>query len=540
MTKRRLMKSGVPALLFACLCVLSCAAQNLNGDWTGGIDFRKSWQYANLHFTTEKESISGTIDLPEQNQIGVPIKRIVVKGPHVRLEWQGNGLAVFEGQFRGDSISGQFTQGNQKGTFGFVRVARVNPQIFEQYAGSYRLTNGRFMDIGVNNANELRYSETTGGRIGTLYPSSEIAFFSGPTVDTPFPVNVRVTFIKNRQGTVTGLTWKEGRGRLVPGVRLPHIQEAVTFRNGDATLTGWLFMPATQGPHPALMVIYPGYTFPRKVSSFPYFFVRYGIAVLTLNGKTIGGRSADYHHSSFEERARDALAGVEMLRNRNDIRPEKIGLHGSSLSSWVVPIAATLSRNVAFLILRVPSAIPVADNILYEIENDLRERDFSESDITKAKALRHLLNQAILAGTGWETLRAEIERAKNEKWFGYARVGWFLSVAIPPDASTLKGLQDPISYDPLPVLERVTVPVLAVSAELDKSVNTKESVPILRNALRKAGNKDFTILVLPKASHDLLKAKTGYNSEYVRLKGHVPGYWNEMASWLKKQTRQER
>lgn len=192
--------------------------------------------------------------------------------------------------------------------------------------------------------------------------------------------------------------------------------------------------------------------------------------------------------------------------------------------------------DVAFIILRVGSAIPPAENIVYEIENDLRERNFSEDDIAKATALRKLANTTILSNTGCDALKAEVERAKNEKWFGYARVGWLSSLSLPPDAATLKGLQDPISYDPVPVLEKVTVPVLAFNGELDKSVNTKVSVPLMERALRKAGNKDFTIIVLPHASHDLMEAQTGYNSEWVRLKREVPGYWETMATWLRKRT----
>src|SRR5205823_14872324 len=112
---------------------------------------------------------------------------------------------------------------------------------------------------------------------------------------------------------------------------------------------------------------------------------------LQLTGRTVNGKLANYDHSSFEESARDVLAGVEMLKARKDIDPKQIGLHGSSLGAWVAPLAATLSPDVAFLILRVGSAIPVADNILYEIENDVREQGFSEEDIAKTVGLRRLL-----------------------------------------------------------------------------------------------------------------------------------------------------
>ncbi len=528
--------------LFWCGFLIPCyaAQQSFEGDWVGGIDFGKEWQSINFHFKTGQGGITGTLDLPQQGRNGLPLKQVVVEASRIRIEWQGrSGLAIYEGQLKDGGISGSFQQGETRGTFVVARVAKVDSKIYDRYAGSYRLTNDRFIDIGTYEYPTFADSKT--GRTGTLYPSSETTFFSGSSVGIPFPVSLKVTFNRNARGEVTGLTWSENGSRPLSANKLPHKQEVVTFQNGDATLTGTLYLPATKGRHPAIVKVDPGYSLFPNHGFFPYFFVRQGIAFLTLTERKVGGSKVGYQQSGFEERARDALAGVQMLKSRSNINPKQIGLHGSSLSSWVVPLAATLSPDVAFIILRVGSAIPTADNILYEIESDLREQNyiqpgsFSEDDIAKTIALRRLLNTTILSNTGWDMLKSEIEKARNEKWFGYTRVGWFSSVATPPDAAALKGLQDPISYDPVPILERVTVPVLAFNAELDKSVNTKVSVPIMERALRKAGNKDFRIVVLPKASHDLMEAETGYNSEWVRLKRQVPGYYTTMAAWLRKQ-----
>ena len=511
----------------------SCLAQSsIEGDWMGGLDSGSSWQYINLHFKSQDQKLVGTLDFPEQGRTGLTLNRIVVEASRVSFEWQGDaGLATFNGQLTDRVIVGEFKQGEAKAKFGAARVANVDPKIYDDYGGSYRLSSDRFIYVGVNNANELRFADSKTGRTGVLYPESESMFFLGSAVDIPYPIEGRVSFSR-KNGQVSGLTWTENGTTPITAKKIQHREEAASFNNGDATLNGRLFLPPGQGPHAAIVLVNPGYVFPRKTSYFPYSFLQHGIAVLTLNGKSAGGKPVDYQHSSFEERARDALAGVTYLKAHKAIDAKRIGLHGASLSSWVVPLAATLSPDVAFIILRVGSAIPVAENIPYEIENDLRERNFSEDDIAKATALRRLANKTILSNAGWDALKAEIEKAKNEKWFGYARVGWMSSLTVPPDTATLKGLQDPISYVPVPVLEKVTVPVLVVNAELDKSVNTKVSLPIMEKALRKSGNKDVTILLLPRTSHDLMQAETGYNSEWVRLKRLNPQYWETMSAWL--------
>jgi dienelactone hydrolase len=533
---RKLPLIGVVTVALSCLYVLPCQAQQtLDGDWTGGIDFGKSWQSIDFHFKTGKEGIKGTLDFPAQNLTGLPVDRIVFEPPHLRIEWQGKlGLSVFDGLLKGEAISGTFTQGERTATFDLVRVAKVDPKLYEQISGSYQLGLDRFVDIGPT-SDSARFVDSKTRRAGYLFPASQNMFFSGPSIGIPFPVELRITFLRNKSGEVSGLIWREKGARPVMGKKLPFKHEEVSYKLGDVTLTATLVLPATKGPHPALIDVGQGYFLSRHNGLDQYFYARQGLAVMTPMLRSVGGRESNYLRSSFDERAREVLAGVEMLKRRPDINPRQIGLYGDSQTAWIAPLAATFSPDVAFLILRVPSALPVTENILYEIETNLRRDDFSETDISQTKALRRLIHKTILTNTGWETLKAEIEKARSEKWFPYVRAGWFSSLKIPPDDKTARELRDPLTYDPLPVLEKVTVPVLAMNGELDEAVPTKQSVPILERALRKAGNKDFTIVVLPKAGHNFLETDQPYGAQqYVRKKRYVSGYWDTMAAWLKK------
>jgi fermentation-respiration switch protein FrsA (DUF1100 family) len=105
---------------------------------------------------------------------------------------------------------------------------------------------------------------------------------------------------------------------------------------------------------------------------------------------------------------------------------------------------------------------------------------------------------------------------------------------MPPDDSTLKELRGALDYDPVPMLERVTVPVLAMNGGLDENVPTKLSVPLMEQALRKAGNKDFTVTVFPKAGHNFMETDTPYGSAFARQVRYVPDFWDTMATWLRK------
>ena len=532
MTRRTV--GWILCLLIGCMCTSVSEAKSIEGDWVGGIDFEK-WQPVNLHFTTEQQVVSGTIDFPYQNRMGVSLTKVVINNPHVRVEWQADGgLAIFEGLLKGDSISGEFSQDGREAKFGLVRMARVDPKLNEEYSGSYQLSPDRFIDMGPL-GDHIRFIDSKTRRTRYLYASSETSFFAGPSVGIPFPVELRVTFLRNKQGKVSGLKWKENGTRPLTAQKLPYREEELSYQYRDITVTAKLLVPATRGPHPALIDLGQGYFLGPDNGPDQYFYVRQGLAMMTPIRRTISGSEANYLKSSFEERAREVLAGVEMLRQRKDINPRQVGLYGDSQTAWIAPLAATLSPDVGFLILRVPSALPVIENILYEIESNLRRDNRSEADITKALALRQLIHHTILTNTEWENLRALIDKSKNETWFPYVRAGWFPSLKIPPDETTVKGLRDPLTYDPLPILQNITVPVLALNGELDEAVPTKKSVPILESAFRKAGNKDFTIMVLPKAGHNFMETDRPYGAqEFVRKKRYVSGYWETIADWLRK------
>jgi hypothetical protein len=55
--------------------------------------------------------------------------------------------------------------------------------------------------------------------------------------------------------------------------------------------------------------------------------------------------------STIEDFATDALADVEYLKGRSEINPKRIGLIGQSEGGLLAPLAATMSSDIAFIVL---------------------------------------------------------------------------------------------------------------------------------------------------------------------------------------------
>jgi hypothetical protein len=51
-------------------------------------------------------------------------------------------------------------------------------------------------------------------------------------------------------------------------------------------------------------------------------------------------------------------------------------------------------------------------------------------------------------------------------------------------------------------------------------------------ALKAAGNRDYTLVVIPKANHGMLEAKVGSTAEVKSLQRFAPAYFTKIEDWL--------
>jgi pimeloyl-ACP methyl ester carboxylesterase len=297
-------------------------------------------------------------------------------------------------------------------------------------------------------------------------------------------------------------------------------EEEVSYQNGNIKLAATLLLPNTKSPHP--VIVFQHAARPSKRDVWRFFadqFARRGIACLIYDNRGVGGSTGN-SRVGFEDLASDGIAAINYLKTRKDINRKQIGLFAASQGAWVAPIVATRSRDVAFILLISAPTVTMAENHLYEMETDLRAAGFSEEEIKTAVAYRKPTMELIRVNAPDEQIEAAIQKAKNERWFPYVGVPakdhwqrqWFPLV---------------LGFNPAPVWEKVKSPVLNVMGELDKNVRVSQNAPIMEQALKKGGNKDFTIKIFPKANHSIMVSEQGRQ----RL---AAGYLDFMTDWILK------
>ncbi|WP_181775441.1 alpha/beta hydrolase family protein [Amycolatopsis pittospori] len=257
----------------------------------------------------------------------------------------------------------------------------------------------------------------------------------------------------------------------------------VSFTSHGVTLHGTVVAPEGGGPAPGIVMVHGSGEHDRddyRVEAEA--FAKAGIATLIYDKRTEG-------YSLFERDyavlADDALAAVQALRSHPGVDPARVGVWGLSEGGWVAPLAASKSKDVAFVVTVGANGVSPDRQQAWAFETYLRRGGVTGSMVD------------MVASTNMRTL---------------VGAGAF------PEAG----------YDPVPTLEKVRQPVLGLWGELDRLTPPGEAVRIFRETLERTGNRQYTLKVFPQAQHGLRRTTDGFD----KLDGFAPGYLDLVGTWV--------
>lgn len=255
-------------------------------------------------------------------------------------------------------------------------------------------------------------------------------------------------------------------------------------RNGQVPLAGTLWVPDTDPI--ALLVMHPG-SGPSDRDNDAYFppirhaLVAAGVAVASFDKRGVGGSGGSWAEAGIEEQAADLLAGLDASRAHVPNVPG--GVFGHSQGGWVALEAATRGRP-AFVVTSSGPAVRVGDQERYAA------RSSPSADVAATDALIALAE----AGASYAELLAWLAEADHAA--GVAHL-----VGTEPPSQVLWGLfVRLVSYDPLPALRGIGVPLLAVFGADDDVAPVGDSVAILRSTVTPS---QLQVAVLPGGGHRL-------------------------------------
>jgi hypothetical protein len=311
------------------------------------------------------------------------------------------------------------------------------------------------------------------------------------------------------------------------GAQPPQLVERdVSFRNGAVELRGTLMLPDVEGLTPAVIFLHGSGPHPRG-GFRPYAeeFARLGVASLSFDKRGSGESGGSWITSSIDDLAGDALVAMALLRTEEGIDPERIGFWGVSQAGWVAPLAASRSRDVAFMILISGGGASPRESELFSYRHAFEQAGLSDAERAEATEVLETYFGYLATGEGRAELGDHLERHRA------GRLGPLVEQleGILPEGDNRLNWSRVATHDPAAHIESFRGLILLLFRERDTDHPTELAVTRWREGLARAGNDRVTLMVFPDAGHGIRRLGDDTGT------GRSPfadGYWEAQLGWL--------
>jgi uncharacterized protein len=325
----------------------------------------------------------------------------------------------------------------------------------------------------------------------------------------------------------------------------------VTYENrkDGVRLAGTLTIPRSKGPFPAVLLITGsgGQNRDETIAGHRPFLVladhltRLGIAVLRVDDRGMGGSSIgnDPFNVTSVNFSDDVMAGIEFLKSRKEIDTGKIGLIGHSEGGMIASMIASKTKDVAFIVMMAGPGQVGEDLLLLQTELLSKARGMSNEVIAQGDlALRRAFaivkeekENSVAEKKIRESLAKQVAEMAQEQRDAFAPMQAEINNWIP--LYVHPWFRFFLSFNPRPVLMKVSCPVLAINGERDLQVSAKENLSGIAEALRLGENKDYKVVSFPNLNHLFQTCRTGTLSEYGQIEETIsPVALKTISDWI--------
>jgi uncharacterized protein len=558
LTLRLISAPGNLLLLFSFLLVPIASAQvpALEGTYTGTLQAGEAQLHLVLHLSRSTNgSLHASLDSLDQGVYAIEATSVSFSAPSFALEVSSVG-ARFQGKVSPDyqSIEGLWYQGEASLPLKFRRqalgaAARKPSDAVWPVEGLWQ---GALETNGMRLRLQLHVSHDTEGKLVAALDHLDQGVSGLPAVniaqkesalhfEIPALAGVYEGTLNSAKNVLTGNWSQTGADQKLdfkrsdqplelrrpqnPSRPYPYKEEEVSIPNPSAgiTLAGTLTLPKGPGPFSAAVLIAGSGPHDRDeaIANHRPFLVlsdhltRKGIAVLRYDKRGIGKSTGSSDQATTLDLAADAQAAMAFLKSRKDIDPGKIGLIGHSEGAIIAPYLAARSKDVAWLVLLAPPATKGEDTLLNQSELIGRAGGLTDPQLVSSLSFNRAAYDLVRQEKDPAVLADKLKSMVKETG---------LDSALPPGAleSQLHLLTSPwfrffLDYDPLPNLQELHCPVLALFCQKDLQVPTKANRPLLEKALQGGGSKDPDVRELSGLNHFFQHAYSGSPAEYAAI-----------------------
>jgi pimeloyl-ACP methyl ester carboxylesterase len=339
--------------------------------------------------------------------------------------------------------------------------------------------------------------------------------------------------MKNLAASLAFLLLASGCGQAQQSV------EEIAFQSGSFHLVGDLQLPDSRGVHPVVVFVHgdgpnnrtSGVTYPPIMARM----LRAGYATFAWDKPGTGESTGriDRQHL-MEQRAQIVLDAIAVLQSRSDIDANRIGLWGISQAGYVMPLVVDRSEDVAFVIAVSCPGEPGVEQGAYLLTAQARCQGLPAA---AAEQLEYHLGAVEWATTYEEYVRHKTALQAYPAFTSLESQGIFVGVRAETEWH-VPNLAGEYFFDPMDIVQRTTIPVLAVFGEKDTQADPIQGRDAYRAALEQGGHTHSRVELIPGVDHNIIISETGCLEERrTRSRSgwsnYAPAYLDLVEEWLR-------
>ncbi|MGH6624906.1 MAG: alpha/beta hydrolase family protein [Burkholderiaceae bacterium] len=306
------------------------------------------------------------------------------------------------------------------------------------------------------------------------------------------------------------------------------------FQSGAATLSGTLYVPKMEGRVSAVIAFHAASSPTRDNPLYAHLaemLPPLGVAVFVFDRRGSGKSGGTLEESDYTMLADDGISAQRMLAQDSRIDPQRIGFWGLSQGGWLSLLAASRSPQAAFAIsVSAPMTTPDVQ-MNFAVDNILRIKGFSQSDIDQAIATRTAVDDFQRGKRDRASAQRILDAATTKPWFAHTYLE--KSFRDPDQSRWAKEMR----HDPMATLDAVKQPTLVIYGAADPWVPVQTSRERLRAS--SARHPNVEVAVIAGADHAMATSVSAADQiDPVLSAKEAPqsaAYFGLLGAWLTKQ-----
>ncbi len=233
-----------------------------------------------------------------------------------------------------------------------------------------------------------------------------------------------------------------------------------------------MITPNKEGPFPLIIFLHGSGPESRDTSRFAAeTFAELGIASAIFDKRGVKESDGSFANATFTDLVSDAITIAEHFSKQSNI--SDIGFFGHSQGGWIAPLAASQWEKSRFVITSAGPAVSPATEAEWEFVYEVKQ-----SHPEKASLVREIVkawHQGVRTDDfdGYISMRNTYQ---TESWYQAAGLN---QLDVDNHSSFIKNYRRVMDFQPLPVIQQLDVPMLAMFGDNDESIDSVESFNIL-------------------------------------------------------------